>query len=308
MRNSFADTVYKIGKSNPLVCVVVADISPAGSIDKFREEFPSRFINTGVAEQSMVGISAGLAISGLRPFCYTIASFSLYRPFEFIRDDLAYQNLPVTVIGMGAGVVYSTLGSTHHTIEDIAISTAIPNMTVLAPCDPFEVKLAIEWCATKSKGPVYMRIGKAGEPNLTKGVSSPFEIGKLRYLEKKSNLAIISYGTIVKTAIELSERLSKQKIEASVVSFHTLKPLDVEGVISLLELHSYVVIIEEHVKIGSLGTSIKDIAFNIGYSGKIQTFCLPDEFISHYGTYDDILKYCNLDAKSIFKEMINNFN
>ena len=131
MRDKFADVIYKIGKKNRKIAVLVADISPAGSISDFKNEFPERFINTGVAEQSMIGIAAGLALKGMRPFCYTIATFALYRPFEMIRVDLCYQNLPVTIIGMGAGLVYSTLGGTHHTMEDIAVATAIPNMTVI---------------------------------------------------------------------------------------------------------------------------------------------------------------------------------
>src|SRR3982750_2951249 len=138
MRNKFADTLYECGKKNPRVAIVVADISPAGSMGKFRDQYPDRFINVGVAEQSMIGICAGLALKGCQPFAYTIATFTLYRPFEMVRDDLCYQNLPVTVVGMGAGVIYSTLGGTHHTQEDIAIAGAIPNMQILAPCDPLE--------------------------------------------------------------------------------------------------------------------------------------------------------------------------
>ena len=129
MRNKFADTLYELSKEDDRICALVADISPAGSMVKFREEFPERFVNTGVAEQSMIGIAAGMALQGLRPFCYTIATFSLFRPYEMVRVDLGYQNLPVTIIGMGAGVVYSTLGGTHHSMEDISIASSIPNMT-----------------------------------------------------------------------------------------------------------------------------------------------------------------------------------
>jgi len=138
VRNTFSETLYAEATANPDVYIVVADISPAGSMAKFSSEYPERFINVGVAEQSMIGIAAGLALKGCQPFAYTIATFSLYRPFEMIRDDLCYQNLPVTVVGMGAGVIYSTLGGTHHTQEDIAIASALPNMQVLAPCDPLE--------------------------------------------------------------------------------------------------------------------------------------------------------------------------
>src|ERR687888_1751569 len=127
MRNTFSEALYKAANENPDVYIVVADISPAGSMGKFRDQYPERFINVGVAEQSMIGICAGLALKGCQPFAYTIATFTLYRPFEMIRDDLGYQNLPVTVVGMGAGLVYSTLGGTHHAQEDIAVAAAIPN-------------------------------------------------------------------------------------------------------------------------------------------------------------------------------------
>ena len=124
MRDQFANCFAEEAKLDPRLMMVVADISPAGAMTKFKEESPERFINVGVAEQIMVGIAAGLALKGMRPFVYTIATFTLYRPFEFIRNDLAYQNLPVTAVGMGAGIVYSTLGSTHHAMEDIAIAAS----------------------------------------------------------------------------------------------------------------------------------------------------------------------------------------
>ena len=194
MRNNFAEALYNEAKQNSKICVVVADISPAGSMQKFRTEFPNRFINCGVAEQSMIGIASGLALKGYRPFCYTIATFTLYRPFEMVRVDLCYQNLPVTIIGMGAGSIYSTLGGTHQSIEDISIASSIPNMNVLAPCDPLEMKEATTWCATKNNGPVYMRLGKVGEPVLTDKAIDSFKFGKIRYLSKGREIAILSYG------------------------------------------------------------------------------------------------------------------
>jgi transketolase len=182
MRNTFSEALYKAATTNSDVYVVVADISPAGSMAKFSTQYPERFINVGVAEQSMIGICAGLALKGCQPFAYTIATFTLYRPFEMVRDDLCYQNLPVTVVGMGAGVIYSTLGGTHHTQEDIAIAGAIPNMQIIAPCDPAECTEATLHCATQKKGPVYLRIGKAGEPVFTDKAVDPWVFGKLRYI------------------------------------------------------------------------------------------------------------------------------
>ncbi|MGH6882696.1 MAG: transketolase family protein, partial [Hypericibacter sp.] len=194
MRNKFADTIYEIGKADPRLCIVVADISPAGSISKFRQEFPDRFINTGVAEQVMIGMTAGLAQRGLRPFAYTIATFALYRPFEMVRDDLCYQNLPVTVVGIGGGVTYSTLGATHHAQEDVSIACSIPNLSVVAPCDPAETAAATRWCAVQEKGPVYLRLGKAGEPDFTANAPEPWEFGKIRMIKPGKNICILSYG------------------------------------------------------------------------------------------------------------------
>ena len=131
MRNMFSKTLFECASENPEIYIVVADISPAGPMMDFQTNHPERFINVGVAEQTMIGMCAGLALKGCQPFAYTIATFTLYRPFEMVRDDLGYQNLPVTIVGMGAGVIYSTLGGTHHTMEDIAVASAIPNMRVL---------------------------------------------------------------------------------------------------------------------------------------------------------------------------------
>src|SRR4051812_17913606 len=122
MRNSFAATFHELAREDERLCMVVADISPAGAMDAFRKEYPKRFVNTGVAEQIMIGMSAGMAMRGLRPFAYTIATFALFRPFEFVRNDLAYQRLPVTVVGVGGGVTYSQLGGTHHAMEDVAMA------------------------------------------------------------------------------------------------------------------------------------------------------------------------------------------
>lgn len=301
MRNKFADAIYEIGKTNPCICALVADISPAGSMVKFREEFPQRFINCGVAEQAMIGIAAGMALKGMRPFCYTIATFSLYRPFEMVRDDLAYQNLPVTVIGMGAGVIYSTLGGTHHTMEDIAVASAIPNMTVLAPCDPEEMRLATTWCATESTGPVYMRLGKAGEPDLTSDAVDPFEVGKLRYIVRgEGDLCILTYGITMKMAFDVADRMrAKTGKRPSIVSVHTIKPLDEADVLAALNAHACNVVIEEHVPHGGLASRVKEIAWDNGVTNSVKSVTLKDEFIHFYGSYEELLARHGLSAEMI---------
>ena len=289
MRNRFADTFYELGKADPRLCVIVADISPAGSIAKFRQEFPRRFINTGVAEQIMIGMAAGMAQRGLRPFAYTIATFTLYRPFEMVRDDLCYQNLPVTVVGIGGGVNYSTLGATHHAQEDVSIATSVPNLTVIAPCDPSEVEAATRWCATQERGPVYLRLGKAGEPDFSKAAPDPWVFGKLRRLREGRDVCILSYGPIMKRAFALAERFEAAGKSAAVVSAHTLKPLDSATLAEILRTYAHVVVIEECAPNGSLAMRAKQLAWDAKATCRLDTFTLQDAFIHCYGSHDDIL-------------------
>ena len=298
MRNTFSEALYQEATKNPDIYIVVADISPAGSMSKFSSQYPERFINVGVAEQSMIGICAGLALKGCQPFAYTIATFSLYRPFEMVRDDLGYQNLPVTVVGMGAGIIYSTLGGTHHTMEDIAIAGAIPNMQIVAPCDPAECTEATRWCARQKNGPVYLRIGKAGEPDLTRS-AEPWRFGKLRYLRRGEDVCILSYGVITKMAMDLADRLASQGKSVSVVSAHTVKPLDREGIIEALQRHRQVIVIEEHVPQGGLAPQTKQIAWDIKAPCRLDTFTLQDSFIHNYGGHNDLLAAHGLSLERI---------
>jgi transketolase len=302
VRNMFAEVLYDLAREDERIHIVVADISPAGSMAKFRDEFPHRFINVGVAEQSMIGICAGLALKGMRPFAYTIATFSLYRPFEMVRDDLCYQNLPVTVVGIGGGVIYSTLGGTHYAQEDIAVAGAIPNMSIIAPCDPSEAKMATHYVAKRAAGgPIYLRFGKAGEPNLTQKDSEPFEFGKLRYLRRGSDACVLSYGVIMKMAAEIADGFAATGKSVSLVSCHTLKPLDRDGIAEVLRRHKQVIVVEEHVPQGGLAPQTKQIAWDIQAKCRIDGFTLKDEFVHCYGNHEDILAAHGLSAKAILE-------
>jgi transketolase len=302
VRNTFAEALYQEATKNPDIYIVVADISPAGSMGKFSTEYPERFINVGVAEQSMIGICAGLALKGCQPFAYTIATFSLYRPFEMVRDDLGYQNLPVTVVGMGGGVIYSTLGGTHHAQEDIAIAGAIPNMQVVVPCDPQECTDITRWCATQKNGPVYLRIGKAGEPTLTAD-AEPWVFGKLRYLQRGSDVCILTYGIITKMAAEIAEAYRAKGKSVSLVSCHTLKPIDRDGIAQALQSHKEVVVIEEHAPQGGLAPQTKQIAWDVQAKCKLSTYTLQDAFIHCYGSHDQLLAAHGLGRDQILDSL-----
>jgi transketolase len=298
VRNTFAETLYQSSRAREDVYVVVADISPAGAMAAFSAEFPERFINVGVAEQCMVGIAAGLALKGCRPFCYTIATFALYRPFEMIRDDVCYQRLPVTIVGIGGGVVYSTLGATHYAQEDVAVASAVPGMQIVAPCDPEECADATRWCVAENSGPLYLRLGKAGEPALT-GAAEPWVFGRLRYLTRGTDVVIFTYGVIARLAVNVADRLRARGLSVSIVSVHTLKPLDGTGIVDALKRHPHAIVIEEHGPCGGLTPQVKALAWDAGVRARIDAFTLQDAFVHNYGSHDDLLAAHGLSAARI---------
>jgi transketolase len=291
LRNRFADVFYELAKEDERLCMLVADISPAGSIEKFRTHFPDRFVNTGVAEQIMIGMAAGMAQRGMRPFAYTIATFALYRPFEFIRNDICYQDLPVTIVGIGGGLNYSTLGTTHHAIEDIAIASSISGMQVIAPCDPDEVEAATAWCATQNNGPVYLRLGKAGEPNLTALSIEPWTFGKWRKIESGDDLAILTYGTLTKLGVDLNTKLKERGISSDLYSLSTLKPFDESTLGAIFSKHNFVIVIEEHIRFGGVGMQVQAKAHEFGWNGNIESMSLDNSFVHIYGNYQELLNF-----------------
>jgi transketolase len=250
----------------------------------------------------MIGICAGMAMRGCRPFAYTIATFSLYRPFEQIRDDLCYQHVPVTVVGIGAGVAYSTLGGTHHAQEDVAVMSALPNMSVLAPCDPQETAAAVRACVGQ-RGPVYLRLGKAGEPDLTSRAPEPFAFGRPRLLKDGSELCLLSYGPIMKLAFEVAEQLESRGRSVAVVNVHTLKPLDTERLARILARYPRVAVIEEHSERGGLAAQVKQLAAERRATCELHTFSLKDEFIHLFGSQRDMWQAHGLSCEAICERL-----
>ena len=304
MRNIFAETLYKCAIKNKDIYIVAADISPAGSMETFRKKYPNRFINVGVAEQVMIGVSAGLAMRKKRPFAYTIATFALYRPFEMIRDDLCYQKLPVTVVGMGGGTIYSTLGGTHLTQEDISIARSMPNMNIIAPCDPNELKDAVNYLAFRSKNPTYLRIGKSGEKNFTDKALEKWEFGKIRKVAEGRDICVLTYGPIIKIAFQLREYCKEKRNKLAIFSVHTLKPIDYPRLKKIMNNFSKIVIIEDHSEIGGLASIIKSYAGEIKYKGDVQSFSLKDNFFHKYGSQDDLLELHGISFNKIIKNKI----
>ena len=306
MRNVFAEQLYKHALKNKKIYIIVADIPPTGNMVKFQKKYPHRFLNVGVSEQTMIGMCAGLSMEGMRPFAYTISTFTLYRPFEMVRDDICYQNLPVTLVGMGAGTIYSTLGGTHLTQEDVSIARSIPNMNIIAPCDPNELKEAINYCCTKSKSPIYLRIGKSGEKNFTINSPDKWKFGKIRKIFSGKNICFLTFGPIVRKAFEVKDKLRSKNISAEIYSCHTLKPFDYDGLKKIFKKFKQIIIIEDHSKIGGLNNIVKSCAYENSYKGKIFSYSLKDEFIHCYGSHEDLLDKHGINSKKIYRDIIKN--
>jgi transketolase len=307
MRNKFAETLYRLSKKNRKIRLVAADISPAGKMSELSKKYPDRFINVGVAETSMISMCAGLAMRGLKPFAYTIAPFSIFRPFEMVRIDIGYQNLPVVIVGMGAGTTYSTLGGTHITQEDVSIIRSLPNFTVLSPCDPLELEKCVEYLCSKNKSPCYLRIGKAGEKNFTNNLQSyeKWSFNKPRTLVKgKSKICLIATGPIIRLFFDIHKKLKLKKIFPSIISFHTLKPINKKEISKIFIKNKILITLEDMSEINGLSSIIKNAAYENNFKGIISSFSLKDKNLKNYGSQDDLLNMHGISAKKIYNQII----
>lgn len=277
MRNAFADELTRLGDDDARLVMLSGDIGNR-LFDKFKDKHPSRFLNCGVAEQNMMGLAAGLAMSGLRPVAYTITPFVTTRCLEQIRTDACYHEVPVTVVSVGAGLAYAGLGPTHHACEDISFLRSIPNMTVICPGDPWEVRAALR-AVMKQDGPCYIRMGKKGEPNVHKAMPGDFAIGKALTIEDGSDVCILSTGNILPEAVEAAHILKARGISARVVSFHTVKPLDVACLAEAFGTFRLVATVEEHSLIGGLGSAVAEwVVDNEVHPKALLRFGTPDRF------------------------------
>ena len=302
MRDRFSNAIYKNIKKNKNIYVVAADISPSGKMAQFQNS-NKNFINVGVSEQIMISACAGLALSGCRAFAYTIATFALFRPFEMVRDDICYQNLPVTIVGMGAGTIYASLGGTHTATEDISIARSLPNMQVLSPCDPEELEECVNFCCNESKSPTYLRIGKSGEKNFSLKSKEKWKFGKIRKIKEGRDICILTHGPIINIAFEIDEEL---KNSSSIYSCHTLKPFDEYGLKNIFRKYKKIITLEDHSIIGGLSDIVQINAYKNKYKGKIYLNSLKDKFIHVYSSQKDLLDKHGISVKKIIKK-INSF-
>jgi transketolase len=301
MRDAFSATLVRLAKADPNVLLLTGDHGYA-LFDDFRRECPAQYINAGIAEQNMVGMAAGLARVGFRPFVYGLSAFIPVRVVEQIKLDIAHDKLPVVLIGDGAGFVYSHLGTSHQSTEDIACTRAIPHLSVYSPSDRFEVAGCMEM-AYQSKAPVYLRMGKsdrgdvhAAMPEMTMGALLAAQPGV------GGEIAFIATGSLVRTAIDIA---AKAYPDAAVWSAPCIKPIDAGQVTALCQKSRVLVVLEEHSVLGGLGSAIAEIAAEFA-PVRILRIGVRDRFSHHCGTYDYLLKEHGLDRVAI-EQRIHDF-
>lgn len=298
MRTTFIRTLFDLAERDEKIFLITADLGYS-VVEEFAKKYPNRFLNVGIAEQNAVGISAGLAMSGWTVYFYSIIPFVTMRCFEQVRVDVAYQNTNVKIVGVGAGLSYGPAGATHHSIEDIAIMRSLPNMRVLCPGDPIETRELVKQSA-RLKGPMYLRLGKNGEPKIH-SETSHIEVGRACEVRAGSDLALISTSNMLENAVQVADKLFAQGIKASVLSMHTIKPLDVDKVREILRKRIPVVTMEEHSLYGGLGTAVAEVIAEAGDATRFLKIALPDEYTHKVGSQEYLRKIYGLDVDSLFQ-------
>lgn len=294
-RSGFGEALVEIGKENNNVFALCADLTGSLKMDAFKKAFPERFIQTGIAEANMIGISAGLALSGKIPFAGSFAAFVTGRVYDQIRMVVAYSNLNVKLIASHAGLTVGEDGATHQILEDIGLMKMLPNMTVINTCD-FNQTKAATFAIAKHQGPVYLRFGRPVVPNFTPE-NQIFEIGKANLLTEGKDVTIIATGHLVWQALEAAELLKTQGIFAEIINIHTIKPLDNEAILKSVSKTKCVVTAEEHMQNGGLGDSVAQL-LALKFPAPIEYIAVNDKF-GESGTPEQLMKKFGFDAPHI---------
>ena len=296
MRKTSLDLVHDLARRDPRIVFVGSDLG-VGTLDGFRKEMPDRFLMEGVSEMNIVGLAAGMALEGKIVYVNTIATFLTRRCFEQNVLDLGLHNVPVRLIANGGGVVYAPLGPTHLAIDDLAIMRAIPNMTIVAPCDAEEMKRLMP-LTVDYPGPIYIRLGKGGDPI----VSSPqhrFEIGKAITMGTGNDALLVTTGITLKLALEAAEALRARGITSTVLHMHTVKPFDAAALIEHARRVRAVVTIEEHTVLGGLGGAVAELLLEAGLepAPRFKRIGIEDVFPHGYGSQASMMAHCGITAE-----------
>lgn len=294
-RVAFASTLDEMAEQDERVCAVVNDSVGSTKLKEFRDRFPERFVNVGIAEQNMVGASAGLANGGMIPFCCGASCFLTARSMEQVKVDLGYAKNNVKLCGMSSGMAYGELGPTHHSIEDLAWTRVIPNLAVVVPADPAETRAAMLW-AKDYTGPVFLRISRMPVPRLLDD-DYVFELGKAPVLRKGNDIALLANGVMVVRALEAAGRLHERGIEARVLNMSSMSPIDREAVVAAARETRGIVTAEEASAYGGLGGAVAEIVSD-EHPVRVKRLGVPGVF-APTGSAEFLLEHFGLTAKGI---------
>ena len=325
----FSETLQSLADTDKDLYVVTSDSRGSGKLVPFGQKFPEQIVEVGIAEQNLVGVTTGLAAMGKKAFAVSPACFLTARALEQIKNDVCYSDNPVKLIGISAGVSYGALGTTHHSLHDFAVLRAINNITIVVPADNFETKEAIRAAASFNK-PIYIRFGKKNMPSKldadyadasnadlngleksefrnesASSASQNFQFGKGRIIRKGSDLTFIATGEAVLPALEAAAKLCKESgIEATVVSMHTIKPLDTELIAELAKNGSPIITVEEHSIYGGLGEAVGSFLMQNGFRNKFKIIGLPDDHTVS-GSQVEIFEHYGISEKGLSQTALN---
>lgn len=298
-RSGFGAGLAELGRTNPDVVALCADLTGSLKMDQFAKENPERFYQAGIAEANMVGVGAGLALSGKIPFIGSFANFITARVYDQIRQSIAYGNTNVKICASHAGITLGEDGATHQTMEDIGLMRMLPGMTVINPCDYNQTKAATIAVA-EHQGPVYLRFGRPSVPNFTP-VDQKFEIGKALKLIEGTDVTIFATGHLVWEAIQAAQTLQQEGISVELINIHTIKPLDEKAVIESVAKTGAVVCAEEHLIAGGLGELVAGVLAR-NCPAPVEFVSVDDQF-GQSGTPAELMKLYGLDSESIVKSV-----
>lgn len=303
MRDAFIKKLEEICKSNKNIFLLTGDLG-FKLFDSFREKYPDRFLNVGIAEPNMIGIAAGLALSGKKVYCYSMIPFLITRCLEHIKIDVCYNRANVRLIGAGSGFTYGIEGVTHYAMEDLAILRSIPNMTIVAPGDSFEVAACIQ-ASVDYNGPLFIRLGKSGGQTVYPRSNKNFTIGRgVIVLKEGHDVCILATGSMLYNAKVAAEDLVKKGYGATLINLHTIKPLDKALIKGCAKNYNCIISVEEHSIIGGLGSAVAEVLSEISYKGRFKRIGIPDEFSRYIGGRDYLLKKYNLTPERISGKII----
>ncbi len=302
MRNALLRKLVEHMERDPSLHLLTSDTG-FHVFDDFPQRFGDRYINVGISEAGMISLAAGMAIEGKRVFCYGIVPFVTMRCFEQIRVDLAYPRLPVTVVGVGAGLTYGPAGVTHHAIEDIAIMAALPNMTVIAPGDPVEAESAVEALMTHP-GPCYLRLGKTGEPVVHARGLANFEIGRAIRVREGEGVGIVSTGNLLPMAVSACDRLAERGRSPALLSMPTVKPFDAPALLGLANRCDVIATVEEHNLFGGLGSIAAGALADAGACVRLVRCGVPDEYAPDAASQECLQQRYGLTGEGIASRIL----